>query len=265
MTELGSLSAWSPSRAPAPDEILTPPEHRNALDIDRTIVVGNRGVGKTFWSQVLADPNARKYVATLYRLGLDQVDAQLGFTGGYAEGLAASERTIDEAERSNVDATRIWEALLLRFHASRIGLAVGQNSLGDIAAWLNEDAERGEKTLRAVDTALISERKRFLLIFDGLDALGATWPIIRRRLSGLVRFARLTKSFRALRLKIFLRLDQAEDRTLWQSPDASKLYNERVYLRWDQTALYGLLYFHLLRREDIRNAIGRLRTMLTKT
>ncbi len=257
MTELDALGAWSPDRAPTPDEILTPPEHRNALDLDRTLIVGNRGVGKTFWSQALVDPVARKHVATLYpRLGLENVEAVIGFSGGYSSGFTASERTISEAEKTGADSVRIWEAVLLRFLAPRINLDVGLD-LKAVASWLQHDAERGEKALRQADIAT-AERGRFLLIFDGLDALGESWPVIRQRLDGLVKFARLARSFRAIRIKIFLRLDQAEDRSLWESPDASKLYNERVRLRWDHQALYDLLFFHLRRRKDVQEALERL-------
>lgn len=255
---LDRIGAWPPGRAPAPDEILAPHEHRNALDPDRTIVVGNRGVGKTFWSEALVDPAARQHVATLYpRLGLDRLDAQLGFSSGYATEVAASERAISEAESVCQDPARIWEAVLLRSQAARIRIDVGQD-LRDIAGWLQNNGEQGERALRAADNAVGVEGKRFLLVFDGLDTLGDNWEVIRRRLSGLIRFARLARSLRYIRLKIFLRLDQAEDWNLWRTPDASKLYNERVRLSWDQEALYDLLYFHLQREEEARDALARL-------
>jgi hypothetical protein len=259
MSELDRLSAWSPDRAPKPEEIFNPLEHRNALDIDRTVVVGNRGVGKTFWSQALVDTAARQHVAEFYpRLGLERVEARLGFSGAYAENLTASERTITQAEQCGIDIVRVWEAVLLRFLADKVGFAEGKGDLKDVAKWLQNNAERGEQVLRQVDLAMANENKRFLLIFDGLDALGNSWEVIRGRIAGLIRFARLAKSFRAIRIKIFMRLDQAEDRLIWQSPDASKLFNERVRLRWEQDALYALLFFHLRRQDNVREAIHRI-------
>ena len=173
MAELDRLSAWSPDRAPKPEEIFNPLEHRNALDIDRTIVVGNRGVGKTFWSQALVDTTARRHVAEFYpRLELERVEAHLGFSGAYAEDLTASERTITQAEACGIDIARVWEAVLLRFLADKVGFAEGKGDLKDVAQWLQDNAERGEQLLRQADLAIINKNKRFLLVFDGLDALG---------------------------------------------------------------------------------------------
>lgn len=237
---------------------MAPTEHRNALDLDRTVVVGNRGVGKTFWSQALVDPVARLHVAKLYpRLELENTDAEIGFTGGYSSGFTASEQTIADAEASGASPVRIWEAILLRFVAGRIGLDVGDD-LVSVVRWLSNNSERGEQALRRADKTISDSGRRFLLVFDGLDALGNSWSVIRTRLDGLIRLARLSRSFRAIRLKIFLRLDQAEDELLWQSPDASKLYNERVRLRWEPEALYDLLFFHLFRSEPVRAAFDRL-------
>jgi hypothetical protein len=41
------------TNAPKWGEVFTPNDHQGALDPDRSIVVGDRGTGKSFWSSVL--------------------------------------------------------------------------------------------------------------------------------------------------------------------------------------------------------------------
>jgi hypothetical protein len=71
----------------------------------------------------------------------------------------------------------------------------------------------------------------------------------------------LAKGLRAIKPKMFLRVDQTRESDLWTSPDASKLYNERVHLRWHQHALYELLFLHLNRTPELRNAFTELTGM----
>jgi hypothetical protein len=116
--------------------------------------------------------------------------------------------------------------------------------------WIQDNVEDSERILREADSNLFKRGKRLLIVFDALDTLGASWSELRPRLQGLIEFARLSKSLRAIRPKLFLRVDQAQDRELWSLPDASKLYNERVRLSWSQYALYELLFFHLTSEAD---------------
>src|SRR5262249_45963653 len=120
---------------------------------------------------------------------------------------------------------------------------------------LQQNAEEGELILRELDAHFTQKQKRFLIVFDALDTLGVTWQELRPRVQGLIEFARLAKSLRSIKPKIFMRVDQAQDRDLWTSSDASKLYNERVRLNWSQYALYELLLFHLTRSVETAQAL----------
>ena len=69
------------TKAPKWAEVFTPNDHQGALDPGRSVVVGDRGTGKSFWSSVLISQDIRNIVAQQYpRLGLDRVDAKLGFS-----------------------------------------------------------------------------------------------------------------------------------------------------------------------------------------
>jgi hypothetical protein len=237
-------------------DILAPQEHVAALDPERALVVGNRGVGKTFWSTALVDDTVRAYLAKLgvyKRLKLENIEAALGYDGGYSGAVAPSRDVIGACEQAGILPRRIWEATLLRHLAPRVGRTL-PSALSDTARWLQEHVEEGERLLREVDDHFWRRGKRFLIVFDALDTLGLTWSELRPRLQGLVEFARLAKSLRAIRPKLFLRVDQAHDQNIWSSPDASKIYNERVRLNWSQYSLYELLFFHLTREPGSADA-----------
>lgn len=250
LRELDEAAAHPPGKPPDKSEIFAPQEHSAALDPERALVIGNRGVGKTFWSTALVDDITRAHIAKLSvykRLRLDDVEAVIGFDGSYSSPVAPSRDLIDACQKAGAQPRKIWEAVLLRHLAPRIKARVPAQ-LMEAALWLQANVEQGELLLREIDAYFAKRGKRFLIVFDGLDTLGTSWSEIRPRLQGLLEFARLIKGMRAIRTKLFLRVDQAQDVELWASPDLSKLYNERVRLFWSQYALYELLFFHLCRK-----------------
>jgi hypothetical protein len=86
-------SAHQAGVAPDPNIIFAPATHANALDPERVLVIGNRGVGKSFWSAVLVHSKTRKQVAKYFpRLKLERLEAVLGFheDAGKDEGPAPS-------------------------------------------------------------------------------------------------------------------------------------------------------------------------------
>jgi len=82
------------------------------------------------------------------------------------------------------------------------------------------------------------------VVFDALDRLGRSWQQIRERTKALLQVALAMRTYRAIKPKMFLRVDQAEDRGIASFPDASKLLSAgaRVDLTWERRDLFGLLY-----------------------
>jgi hypothetical protein len=75
------------TNAPRWAEVFTPNDHQGALDPNRSVVVGDRGTGKSFWSSVLINQDIRNLVAKQYpRLRLDKIEGKLAFSDG---GIAA--------------------------------------------------------------------------------------------------------------------------------------------------------------------------------
>lgn len=245
-------------QAPLPEEIFFPNSHANALDVDRTIVVGNRGAGKSFWAHSLVEAATRALIADVYKkLSIKNDEAVFGFRGADADEIAPSKELLAQARTLQVSDETIWRAVLLRAVAPRLAINIHEDFL-ELVRWCHTKIEEQQRTLRIADNQLLSARKKLIVVFDALDKLGDSWSDIRPLTGGLLRFALAAKSFRAIKIKIFMRPDQAQSRDLFLFPDLSKLVNERVDLKWTPRDLYGLLFFELLRRTELNAAMRSL-------
>ena len=241
--------------APLPlDEIYTPTSHGLALDPRRPLVVGNRGVGKSVWSGVLADNSTRQAVSAYYpALGLDRMAVQLGFHegAGKTEGIAPSPAVLSSLLSKNISPETIWSAVLLRAVAPNLNIVLPE-MLEELVAWMLQNVEKSEEILRKADQYFASKKSVFVLVFDALDRLASNWHEIRRLTEGVLRLALGMQSYRSLRAKVFLRTDQAKDEVLFRFPDASKMRASRVELTWHAVELYGLL-FKIIQRDEKAN------------
>lgn len=259
-SELASLNpgaSHQASVAPDPAIIFAPAAHANALDPGRVLVIGNRGVGKTFWSAVLVHSETRRKIATIYpRLKLERLEAVLGFheDAGKDEGPAPSPEILKRLLDATAEPEKIWRAVLLKAIGKFAELTL-PISLHDIIGWASANIEEAEAALRRADRYFLEKGKTFLIVFDALDRLGRDWTSISRLSEGLLRFALDVRGFRAIRSKIFMRTDQANDDSLFRFADASKIKADSVKLVWQRVELFGLLYNHLLSRDYSKHAL----------
>lgn len=250
LMQLEPLPAHHADSAPSVSSIYSPSGHEAALDPERPLVVGGRGVGKSFWAGALTNSATREVVASRYpRLGLDKCHVALGFSGlDTTEGGPPSPEVVtDLMDKDGFKAEHIWRAVML--HAlrdfvdedipSRWGGPAG------LVAWAAQDAERLQLTLQVADQRLASKGWRQVVVFDGLDRLGEDWTQIRERTKALMRVILAFRSYKAIKPKIFMRIDQAQDQSLVGFPDASKLLGAKVDLAWECRDLFGLLFMVL--------------------
>ncbi len=230
--------------------------HDNALSFDRPLIVGNRGMGKSFWAAVLSHDDTRRRAAELYpRARLKDLRVKLGSheSAGKQRGdIAASRREIEQLLERSVEPEFIWHGVLLR--------ALGQlqnvpqyATLLDAALAIKSDPVKYEEVLRDADAMLQSRGERFLVLFDALDRLSREWSVIRSLSRELLRMALDLGGYRAIRAKIFMRSDQFGDERLFDFQDASKLKTGAVKLEWRRSDLYGLLFSRRCRRGVGRN------------
>lgn len=245
--------------AETPDvrEIYAPPSHADALDPNRALVVGNRGVGKSFWASVLAGTETRAAAAKAYpALHLDKLDVHLGFHEG-ASGISsvAPPATILRMALSIADdAAWIWRSVVLK--ALRPGL--GPNRLSERVVWLATDPELYEEAIEEADRELVTKGRRALIVFDALDVMATDWNTIHDLTLGLARVALEMSSRRAIRVKMFMRRDQFNDMRRKTFSDFSKLRTAAVELEWSPVDLYGALFNRLWRDKKSADAIRRL-------
>lgn len=260
---LGQLQPGSAHQArnpPNPAVIFAPPLHANALDPQRPLVIGNRGVGKSFWSSVLTHNQSRKAIAAEYpRLPLAHIHAVLGFheDAGKDDGPAPSAEVLAALLRRGREPETIWRAVLLRAVRDRLGMDL-PTSLSDVLAWREADIERAEQAMRTADQSFAGRGETFLLVFDALDRMGRDWETITPLTEGVLRLALDMRGYRALKAKIFLRTDQSKDDALFRFADGSKIRAAAVNLVWHREELFGLMYKHLMQSAETAKALGRL-------
>jgi hypothetical protein len=250
----------SPGGSISPDEIVLVPTHRAALDPDRALVIGNRGVGKSFWAHALADRETRVYVARTFR-ELTAIDVLIGFNASSRiDPVAPTEDSVNSAFQELGEADSLWRTVLVRATWQQ-GIARPPGVPLDFVAqskWVRGHGEQVDRMLTELDDQYEKRKQKLVIVFDALDRLGTDWQAKRSLASALLRRALAARSYRAIRLKLFMRRDQFEDPLLFQFPDGSKVANERVELLWNSSELYTLLFSWLARDEAAASALSRL-------
>ncbi|WP_455928707.1 hypothetical protein [Pseudomonas fluorescens] len=266
---LSDLDPKSSSTAAKPlpvDQIYTPKTHRDALDIDRPLIVGNRGTGKSVWSGALADKMTRTAIASQYQYPeLNNTEVVLGFhesAGKVGGDIAPSARTLSALLKSGAEPEVIWTAVLLQA-VSSITKSRLPKSLADLVSWIEKNPEKCEERLRKADDHFTRSGKKFLLVFDALDRLGSSWHDIRPLTNGVLRLTLGMQGFESMRAKVFMRTDQFKDNIIFNFPDASKVKAARVDLSWHSTELYGLLFKLLIKNKKSFPVLDRLYRELT--
>lgn len=251
-----AIAAFEPSPRVEPNDVISveqaflPEGHRGVLDLRRQLVVGNRGMGKSFWTHALLSADLRQRLAQVYgHKLLLSADVVIGFNG--SSRVIPTAPTVDEITglyAKGADPDLIWRAVLVRI-ASMISQGKPPGALEDIIDALKGDPNLYSVELSAADDTLVRSGKTQVVVFDALDRLGRDWESIRRLTRALLTLAVGLQSFSAIRAKIFMRVDQFADQELFRFPDSSKIKNDHVELLWRPTELYGLLLFELLRSD----------------
>src|SRR5208282_3041029 len=222
---------------PTPPEIYTPPHHISALNPDNSLVVGIRGVGKSFWAGALGDKIARQVTADSFpELALDRYIVAFGFTG-FEGREAPSPETLQQYAVDPESARLFWRIVVFLAFARAAKLDVPETFRDAIAAF--SDSEDREAIMRRADKALSTQNQRLLLVFDALDTLSTNWPRLRMLTKGLLEVTYAMRSYRSLRMKLFLRPEQLDDPAVGFT-DLSKLKAGKIDLSWDDVDLYGL-------------------------
>jgi hypothetical protein len=256
MANFGLSPKVEPNEVIQLDRAFFPDGHRGVLDLKRQLVVGNRGMGKSFWTHALLNADLRTRLAKVYSLPvLARTDVVIGYNGSERIGpVAPTIEQVSNALKNDRDPELIWRAVLLR--AARSLRPKGQpSSFDETIIELMSSPQIYAQTLTDTDDVLTHENKFLIVVFDALERLAEEWGSIRQLTKALLIRALGLQSFRAIRVKIFMRVDQFADIELFGFPDSSKIRNDHVNLAWHPHELYGLLLFELLRQPSARKEL----------
>ncbi|WP_265653347.1 hypothetical protein [Verminephrobacter aporrectodeae] len=230
----------SPGGELQPGALYIPLSHLRALRMDTSVVVGGRGVGKSFWTAVLQSSTLRGLIGSPE---LDGVEVRVGFAGRQDIGHYPNADVFAAFIDGGGDPCDLWRATVLRWIAERAQQSVPMASWPDTVAWLKSKPEAA---------ARLMQRRgdwRGLILFDALDRTSNDWQRMDDIVRGLLRAMLWIQSFPGLHAKVFLREDQAQ-RTVFNFPDASKLAATRAELVWARHDLHGLLWQRLVNAPD---------------
>lgn len=232
------LETSNSGETPQPGTLYLPPSHLKALKLDAHIVVGGRGVGKSFWTAALQSEPLRVQLGTISS-ELQGVEVFAGFSSTEAIDSYPNADVFAALFAQNGDPYDLWRAVVLRRVALRTNQIIPRDSWQNTVAWLKSEPEAAARLMEH------QRDWRGLILFDALDRTSSEWQRMDEIVRGLLRTILWLKTFPGLYAKVFLREDQAE-RTVFNFPDASKLTATKAELAWAKHDLHGLLWQRLI-------------------
>lgn len=243
------LETSSYGEQPPLGTLFIPLSHVKALRLDVNVVIGGRGVGKTFWTSALFSPDLRSMVGSALP-ELDGVETRIGFGNRESINEFPNADSFSLLLDQHYEPYDIWRAVILRWVAARNGSAIPNTTWLATLDWLKQEPEQAAKIMQ------LSRQWRGLIIFDALDRTSTDWNRMDDIVRGLLRAILWLKAHPGLYAKAFLREDQAE-RTVFNFPDASKLLATKAELSWARHDLHGLLWQRLVNAPGVHGALLR--------
>ena len=229
------------------NQVYVPPSHLKALHPDNLLVTGMRGAGKTFWWGALQDQAVRTLVGQQSARSpvIGSMEVRTGFGGTLAPDQYPGRHVLTNLMLAGFEPKIIWRTV------QAYQLAGAAHELRK-RRWWRERVEFVDRHPEAIDrlfyeTDVECDRRGtyLVILFDALDRCSDDWKEMYRAIRGLLQTALEMRSYRRLRVKVFLRTDQVDWSRIADFPDASKVFSSAVELNWPRRDLYGLLW-HLL-------------------
>lgn len=232
-----------------PGHIYMPSGHYKAIALDRPLVIGDRGSGKSYWLKSLVDPERRELIGNIFDFpSLSSCEVTTGFdpttTGNYPES-----KVLVNLIQSGIQPSDIWYTVLVQACLRSI-IPESLTTWTKKIEWVKMESEQVSRQLLDRNATLATKNKIQLIAFDGLDRLAALWSdtvvLVRGLLQAQLDFSKYTN----LRTKAFIRPDLFSDPAIRRFPDASKLVSRAVKLEWETIDLYGLMWQYLANSND---------------
>lgn len=232
-----SLESSNFGEVPPVSAIYVPQSHIKALRVDCQLVVGGRGVGKSFWTGALQNGEHRSLLSE-YVKDLAGVNVRVGFSEKENIARYPNADVFSRFIERGGDPYDLWRAVILRWVADMMRETVPRESWDETVAWIKSAPEHAARLMESC-------QQSGMIVFDALDRVANDWQRMDDIVRGLLRAVLWLKRFPGLQAKVFLREDQAE-RTVFNFPDASKLLATKTELTWERHDLHGLLWQRLI-------------------
>lgn len=240
-----------------PDQryVYLPRAHVKALELSTNLVVGSRGVGKSFWTAALKSPDIRNMLRESVR-DLDNVRVWIGFSNTSMTSNYPDKDEILKRFDDGFTSYEIWRAVVLKWVLDVLGKPIPEKKWADTVAEVKANPESLARLMEQADQSLRSQGEKGLIVFDALDYTSDNWDTMDNIVRDLLRMVLWLKSYRCLHAKVFLREDQFQ-RTVTDFPDASKILATKADLTWQPHDLHGLLWQWLCNAPDEHGVILR--------
>ena len=228
-----------------PGHIYMPSGHYKAIALDRPLVVGDRGAGKSFWLRSLVDQKRRELIGHVFGFpSLLSCEVTTGFDPYNSTENYPDAQQLATLIQSGIEPSDIWYTVIVQAFLPTI-IPHEVNEWSDKVKWVNKQSGAVAKQLRDKNSALAAEGKSLLIAFDGLDLVAKKWKSTIILVRGLLQTQLDFSKYTHLRTKAFIRPDLFADPEVRRFPDASKLVSLAVKLEWNSIDLYGLMWQYL--------------------
>lgn len=248
MIEALPITTFNHGEVPSQRDMYMPPAHAKALRLTCNLVVGARGVGKSFWTAALSDPHARASLIGEVK-ELAQANVYIGFGSKPNIDAYPDKDTFSKLLKNGHAPYDIWRGVVVRWLRVTLGEVTPTASMGETVDWVEKNPEQVARLAQQVDTVLQTQGRFGMIVFDALDRSSDDWTEMDHIVRDLLRVVLWLKSFPRLHAKVFLREDQAS-RTITNFPDASKLLATQAFLTWELNDLHGLLWQKLVNAQE---------------
>ncbi len=222
-----------------------PLSHAKALHPDNVLVEGIRGAGKSEWWLELQDTERLKLVSDVSpRAEFKNIECSAGF--GQIQSTNYPNKKILVQLLKTIDAQTIWSAIVAWaiLGEDKFGVS-GETLWREKISYYQTNFEKLDNQLLSIDNELHAQNKKRIILFDALDRTADDWKSLKDLLKGLLQVSLEFRSFRSIRLKIFVRPDMLEDPSVYSFPDGSKVINNKFSLEWNKLELFNLLWQYL--------------------
>ena len=194
-----------PSASLPAQQLFLPWPHRKALQLDCSLVIGARGVGKTAWARaLLANQDNQPSEALPIQFFPYPLTVVAGFSD-QAQASHPSPGTFAQLMRDQDDPYSLWLAVLLRSLDSSNTSTLPTESWAATLTWVRGHQEEGWAMLCQADHALLQENRGILFVFDALDRVSPNgdWLQVSDAIRALLRLILELKGFKRLHAKSF--------------------------------------------------------------